>query len=153
MRLLIAAAMLLGAATASADTVGKVQSNPGSACVGFKPHQLCFETPKDGVARAEYRSEPFYAVILITGPRCNIADTERQQAQALFPKNKVFATRFDCDDEETITYTNVNDQVAFLAVYAGATPEDAARILHDAEATNRFPGANVRKMQAVLVYP
>ena len=31
--------------------------------------------------------------------------------------------RFQCDDdiEENISYTNVNDKYAFLAVYAGAT--------------------------------
>ena len=153
MRLLSAAALLLCAATASADTTGKVHPDPGSACAGFKPHQLCFETPKDGIARAEYRSEPFYAVILRTAARCSVAEAERQQAQTQFPHNKVFATRFECDDEETITYTNVNDQVAFLAVHAGATPEEAARLLHDVEATGRFPGANIRQMQAVLVYP
>lgn len=142
--------------TASADTQGKVQPNPASRCSdGFKRHELCFETPKDGVARAEYFSEPFYAVILKTAERCTISEAERLQAQELFPQNKVFSMRFYCDEniEENISYTNVNDKFGFLAVYAGRTLNEANARLAEVKTTVRFPGANIRKMQARLVYP
>ena len=145
------------AGTASADTQGRVQANPANACsnADFKPHELCFETPKDGLARAEYLSEPFYAVILKTAEQCTIAEEERVQAQGLFPRSKVFSMRFHCDDniEENISYTNVNDKFGFLAVYAGSTSKEANARLAEVKATGRFPGANIRRMQARLVYP
>jgi hypothetical protein len=153
----VIAIMLSLAGTASADTRGKVQPSPASSCSNpdFKPHELCFETPKDGLARAEYLSEPFYAVILKTGERCTIAEEERLQAQGLFPQSKVFSMRFQCDDnvEENISYTNVNDKFGFLAVYAGLTLKEANARLAEVKAAGRFPGANVRRMQARLVYP
>ena len=151
----VIALMLSLAGAALADTQGKVQPNP-NACsnADFKPHELCFETPKDGLARAEYLSEPFYAVILKTAERCTIAEEERVQAQGLFPQSKVFSMRFQCDDniEENISYTNVNDKFGFLAVYAGATLKEANARLAEVKAAGRFPGANIRRMQARLVY-
>ena len=154
MRLIVAAFAFLLAGVASADTQGRVQGDPNVAC-GFKPHELCFQTPQDGVARAEYYSEPFYAVILKTSAPCSVNEPERVQAQALFPRRKVFALRFFCgeDVEENVRYTNVNEKYAFFAVYAGQTDKEAAGVLRDVKATRKFPGANVRKMQAVLVYP
>ena len=149
--------MLSLAGAALADTQGKVQPNPANACsnADFKPHELCFDTPKDGLARAEYLSEPFYAVILKTAERCTIAEEERVRAQGLFPQSKVFSMRFQCDDniEENISYTNVNDKFGFLAVYAGATLKEANARLAEVKAAGRFPGANIRRMQARLVYP
>jgi hypothetical protein len=149
--------LLALAGTALADTQGKVQANPAGSCSNpdFKPHELCFETPKDGLARAEYLSEPFYAVILKTAERCTIAEEERVGAQGLFPQSKIFSMRFQCDDniEENISYTNVNDKFGFLAVYAGHTLKEANARLAEVKATGRFPGANVRRMQARLVYP
>jgi hypothetical protein len=149
--------MLSLASIASADTQGKIQPDPSTPCRGgnFKPHELCFETPKDGKARAEYLSEPFYAIILKTAERCAITEKERLQTQDLFPRNKVFSMRFYCDEniEENISYTNVNDKFGFLAVYAGRTLQEANARLAEIKAAGRFPGANVRKMQAKLVYP
>ncbi len=143
--------------TASADTQGKVQPDPVNPCSAgnFKRHELCFETPGDGIARAEYLSEPFYAIILKTAGRCTITEEERLQVQGLFPRNKVFSMRFHCDGniEENISYTNVNDRFGFLAVYAGLTLKQANARLAEVKATGRFPGANIRKMQARLVYP
>jgi hypothetical protein len=134
---------------------GKVHADPAKPYPGFKPHELSFETPKDEIARTEYRSEPFYAVILKTVPACSVTEAERTATQALWPGHKVFATRFGCDDnpEENITYTNVNAKVGFIAVYAGTTSAEANRLLAAVKATGRFPGANIRRMQAVLVYP
>lgn len=155
-RLAIVILLSLTSAT-SADTEGKVQPNPASACSGrdFKPHELCFETPQDEIARAEFRSEPFYAVILRTAERCTIAEEERLEVQALFPQHKVFSMRFHCDEniEENIGYTNVNDKFGFLAVYAGRTLQEANERLTEVRTAGRFPGANIRRMRARLVYP
>ncbi|HSU13897.1 hypothetical protein [Longimicrobium sp.] len=154
-----AVALLAVASGADAQRAGQVCADPARPCArGFRPNELPFVLPRDSVARAEFRSEPFYAVILRSGPRCSIAERERVAAQALFPGRKVFSQRFECDvdqsadDEESgITYTSVAERTAFLAVYAGATREQALRVL--ASARGRFPGANLRRMQAVLVYP
>ena len=154
MKTSVIAIVLFLSGIASAGAQGRVLPDPAMSCKAFKPHQLCFETPNDGIARAEYLSEPFYAVILKTADRCSIPEKERLQTQGLFPGIKVFSTRFECDDmEEFIRYTNVNDKFGFLAVYAGATLNEANQRLAEVKATNRFPGANIRRMQAVLVYP
>jgi len=152
-----ALAFFLMTAVAIADSQGKVQpdpTDPKKACQGFKPHELCFERPTDGVAREEYLSEPFYAVILKTTEPCIVTEKERLQAQSLFPRSKVFSLRFQCDEkiEENITYTNVDIKFGFLAVHAGTTLEEAKKRLAEVIATGRFPGANIRKMQAKLVY-
>src|ERR1043165_3180608 len=97
----------------------QVCPDPAKPCAGFKENDLSFVLPKDGVARDEVRSPPFWAVILRTADPCTIQDKERAAAQALFPRNKVFHTRFECDGdvENNVTYTNVNAKFGFLAVY------------------------------------
>jgi hypothetical protein len=155
-RFVIAIALSL-AGIAWAHAQGRVEPDPVKPCsdANFKIHELCFKTPGDGVARAEILSESFYAVILKTAGRCTIAEDERLQAQRRFPGSKVFSTRFFCDDdvEENVAYTNVNDKFGFLAVYAGLTLKEAKARLAEVKATGIFPGANIRKMQARLVYP
>ena len=134
---------------------GTVFPDPTQPHPGFKPHELAFGTPRDGVARAEFKSERFFAVILKTFAKCSPVEAERRQAQALFPQHKVFVPRHGCDDspEENIAYTNVDAKWGFLAVYAGASREEAQKQLAKAKELGRFPGANLREMQAVLVYP
>jgi hypothetical protein len=154
-RFVIAIALsLAGMASAHAQAV---QADPAKPCIdgNFDSHELCFATPGDGVARAEVLSESFYAVILRTAERCTITEDERLKAQDRFPKAKVFSMRFQCDEgiEENISYTNVNDRFGFLAVYAGLTLKEARARLAEVKTTGRFPGANIRKMQARLVYP
>ena len=141
------------AATALAQ--GKIHPDPARPRPGFKPHQLSFETPQDGVARDEFRSAPFYAVILKTAARCSVKEQERAEIQALFPANKVFTPLSECDQdpEDMISYTNVNAKVGFIAVYAGESLEQAQQFLARVKQTARFPGANLRRMQAVLNYP
>ena len=157
MNRLIIAIILSLVGVASAVAQGKVQSDPAAPCSNgdFKPHELCFETPRDGVARAEYLSEPFYAVILKTTEPCTITEDERVQTQKLFARHKVFSMRFYCDEniEENISYTNVNDKFGFIAVFAGRSLKEAKARLAEVNATGKFPGANIRKMQAKLVYP
>lgn len=152
--LLIIVSLVLPAA-AFADTQGKVHPEPAASCEGFKPHNLCFDMPADGVARAEYFSVPFYAIILKTTERCGVSEKERVEVQALFPLSKVFSESFQCDDdvEEAVRYTNVNAKFSFLAVHAGATLKEANKRLAELKAGGKFPGANVRKMQAVFVFP
>lgn len=153
MRLPLSIALTFAAASALAQA-GKIHSDPSKPWRGFKPHQLSFETPQDGVARDEFRSAPFYAVILKTTERCSVKEEERGEVQRLFPANKVFAPLSGCDDDEdTISYTNVNPKVGFIAVYAGESQEQAQQFLAKVKETGRFPGANVRRMQAVLGYP
>ncbi|HYS53009.1 MAG TPA: hypothetical protein VER58_04490 [Thermoanaerobaculia bacterium] len=140
------------------DQPGKICPDPrNSKCVGWTWHDLGFATPKDEVARDEFRSGTFYAVVLKTIPKCSITRAQLADIQKLFPANKVFASRMGCESEEgsdeAISYTNVNAKVGFIAVYAGATPAQAAEFLKRVNATGKYPGANVRKMQAVLVYP
>lgn len=134
---------------------GKVHGEMVKPPAGAKPHEIVFERPTDGVARAEYKSDPFFAVILRSAKRCAITEEERVKVQAMFPGSKVFMTRFQCGDdvEENVTYTNVDQNVAFLAVYAGDSLGQADRTLAKAKATGKFPRANLRRMQAVLVYP
>ena len=153
----VALVLLSLATVALADTPGKVQSDPAKACsnASFKPHELCFEIPNDEVARAEFLSEPFYAVLLRTAEKCTIPESERLQTQQLFPRFKVFSMRFYCDEniEENISYTNVNDQFGFLAVYAGQSMKEAKALLEKVRATGKFQDANIRKMQARFVFP
>jgi hypothetical protein len=155
MKILILAFVLSLPAAAFADTQGKVHPEPTANCEGFKPHHLCFEVPKDGIARAEYSSEPFYAIILRTAGRCGIAEQERLEVQELFSRSKVFFESFNCNDdlEDFIRYTNVNDKFSFLAVHAGASMKEAKKLLSEVKATGKFPGANIRKMQASIVFP
>ena len=133
----------------------RIHPDPARPRPGFKPHQLSFETPQDGVARDEFRSAPFFAVILKTTEPCSVKEKERAEIQALFPQHKVFAPLTSCDDdpEDLIFYTNVNPKVGFIAVYAGETQEQAQQFLAAVKQTGKFPGANLRRMQAVLGYP
>ena len=134
---------------------GQVQGDPARPLPGFKSYELPFETPADGVARAEFRSEPFYAVILETFPPCFDVEPARLRVQAAFPLNKVFATRFGCQDGEVerVDYTNVGRNWGFVAIYAGITKEVGEALLASVKAQGRFHAANLRQMQAVLVYP
>ncbi len=148
----VAVLALAFSATALAQTI---EPDPAKPAPGFKPHQLPFDTPKDGVARPEFRSAPFYAVILKTVARCAPVEKERAGIQKLFPKNKVFAPMYECDaePEDAIRYTNVNPRLGFIAVYAGQELAEAEDFLETVTILGLFPGANLRRMQAVLVYP
>jgi hypothetical protein len=134
---------------------GRVCPDPARPCAGFRAHDLSFVLPAGGAARAEDRSPPFYAVVLRSAPRCVLGERERRAAQALFPRSKVFAARFECegDVENNVTYTGVDGRYGFLAVYAGDTRARAEAALARVKATGRFPGANLRRMQVVRVHP
>lgn len=136
--------------------IGSIFINPAEPYPNvFKPHDLPFKLPEDQIVRTEYRSKEFYAGILRSAEPCAIGEEERLSVQALFPDKKVFANRFECDDdiEENVTYTNTNKNYAFIAVYGADDLKLAKQFLDVVKETNRFPGANVRKMQVVMVVP
>lgn len=128
--------------------------NPNFSCpsvIKFEPHVLPFRLPANAVI---YDTDLFYAVILrsVVSPSdsCDnfIPEPERLAAQVLFPNNKVFASR--CAEPGEVSYTNTNPGAQFMAVYAGATLADANRMLANVRATGKFPGANIRRMRAVI---
>ncbi len=134
---------------------GAIYTDVSEQPQGFLPHQMPFVLPQDEIARAEFKSEAFYAVILKSDKPCAIEEAERLAAQKLFADNKVFVNRFYCDDvgEDLITYTNVNEKYSFMAVYAGKNKATAKAFFNKLSIADKFPGANIRKMQVMLVYP
>jgi hypothetical protein len=62
---------------------------------------------------------------------------------------------FECDQEpeDAIRYTNVNPRLGFIAVYASDDVAQAEEFLAGVQQMGLFPGANLRRMQAVLGYP
>lgn len=58
-------------------TQGKVCPDPNRPCDGFKPNELSFAIKQPfQFDRGRDKSQPFYAVILKSGPLCSIDDTE-----------------------------------------------------------------------------
>ena len=130
---------------------GSVCGNPKLPCrtsATFQPNDLPFRVPENSVI---WDTELFYAVILktltSTEDNCDafIPETERQQAQALFPERKVFANR--CYDIENLFYTNVDPRFRFMAVYAGSTLAEANSVLESVKSTGKFPGAYLKRMR------
>ena len=119
----------------------------------FQPYNLQFRVP---LQTAIYDTELFYAVILKSvrdesqGSDCKVfvPEAERLAAQALFPHNKVFASR--CTDPGDLSYTNVAQDQQFMAVYAGRTLAEAQQTLAKVKATGKYPGANLRRMRAAF---
>ena len=130
---------------------GAICGNPTLACktsVTFQPHDLSFRVPANAVI---WDTELFYAVLLksVAAEEGNcdvfVPETERLAAQALFPSNKVFASR--CIEPGELFYTNVSEKHRIMAVYAGTTLAEAKRVLSAVKATGKFPGANLRRMR------
>ena len=115
--------------------------------VEFAPYQLPFVVPKDV---AIFETEKFYAVILKsqrdTTQDCTgfVPEPERLEAQKLFPRNKVFASR--CSEPDELYYDGVDSEVRFMAVYAGRTRAEADAMLAKVKAAGKFPGAYLRRM-------
>jgi hypothetical protein len=131
------------------DISGKI--NPNLSCSG---NDLCVNWTKDATARAEYRSEFFYIVVLKTTEKCDASEKERLELQKLFPKNKVFLEENGCsgDEEKRTLYEGIgDDDHSFIAVSAGKTKTEAEKFLQIVKAAKTFPGANVRRTQVVVV--
>jgi len=131
-----------------ATVCGNPQVNCHFPNNSFQPFDLPFRIPRRAII---FDTELFYAVILksvaVDGD-CDtfVPETERLQAQALFPDHKVFTDR--CSEPGNLYYTNVSGNHRFMAVYAGSTLAEAKRFLATVKATGKFPGANLRRMRA-----
>ena len=136
--------------------LGKICGNPQISCrtadANFQAHEIPFEIPKGAVI---YESETFYAIILKTvklnsNTNCEnaVSEKERLKFQELFKDNKVFALK--CSDAGDLYYTNIANDVNFIAVYAGKTLAEANNFLKTVKAAGKFKGANARKMQAYV---
>lgn len=128
--------------------------NPMAPCksvVTWPAYNLPFRLPENAVI---YETALFYAIMLksvkAAEENCDvfIPEAERLAAQSLFPANKVFASR--CFEPGDLSYTNTSGNTRFMAVYAGSTVADANRMLAAVKATGKFPGANIRRMRAVM---
>jgi len=154
--LALAALFACGAGTPAqrrrAPRLAAVCGDPTVRCrtsVEFQPYQLPFVVPANG---AIWETDKFYAVILKSvrdeskGADCNvfIPEAEREAAQALFPRNKVFASR--CFDAGDLFYLGVADDTQFMAVYAGRTRAEGLALLEKVKAAGQFPGANLRRL-------
>lgn len=133
-----------------------VCGDPTAACrnannVEFPPHNLPFRIPRRAVI---WETEQFYAVVLKSMrvkeeyEECErfISEEDRLEAQALFPRNKVFTSR--CTEPGDLYYTNTDPKQRFMAVYAGRTRAEAQAMLERVQATGKYPGANLRRMRA-----
>lgn len=132
---------------------GIIYFDPKYTHASFKPHHLPFQLPTPFTGA---KSEQFYAIILKSLPKCSIKDSERINAQNLFPKNKVFYDKNGCSGDyldDLLSYTNINENYDFLAVYAGKTQEQAQAFAKQVARTGQFPGYNLRKMQVVYSLP
>ncbi len=125
----------------------------------FQAYDLSFRVPKNSVI---YDTGAFYAIILkrvrVAASECDkfIAEDERLRAQKLFPHRKVFASR-RCADAGDVGYTNANNSTPlgdlkseFMAVYAGTTQSEAARMLNAVKGTRQFPEATIRRLRAAF---
>jgi hypothetical protein len=139
---------------AAAQRVGRICPDPAHRCTGpFRPFDLTFALPADDVARASAPSLPFWAVILRSAPRCAVSAELAYRTQRAFPRRQVFGDRFGCEDEALISYVGVDTAHAFLAVYGGTTRREATTLRDSLRAARAYPGATVRRLQAVLHYP
>lgn len=147
---LLLASAVSAAAQQKPDAAGEINSNPN--CGG---NDLCVEWRlEDNLARDEYRSDFFYVIVLKTTAKCAATENERLKFQALFPRNKVFLEEAACGDnaEKRNFYSGIGDsRHSFIAVYAGKTKTEAQKFLQTVKATRKFPGANLRRTQVVVV--
>ena len=143
-----------GAAAQRRPSLGAVCGDPTVRCrtsVEFDANHLPFRVPPSLVIS---ETEQFYAVILRSvgdpsdGGNCDVfvPEAERLEAQALFPRHKVFASR--CAEPGNVYYTGVAPRQQFMAVYAGRTRAEAGAMLAKVRATGKYPGANLRRMRA-----
>ena len=133
--------------------LGKVCGDPTLTCKSaesFQAFDLPFDTGKNFVI---YESEKFYGIVLKSAKLKNwgdcanpsFAESERLPIQEMFPHNKVFA--LNCVETGMNYYTGVAGKTAFIGVYAGLTLAEANKFLKTVQATGKFPGIKVRRMQ------
>ena len=147
---------LLACVAVPAQRGKNIPRRPASICpdptvrcrtsVEFEPHQLPFQVPRNAVI---FETEKFYVVVLKsvrdTTQDCtgHVPESERLEAQKLFPRNKVFASR--CYEPAELYYEGIDADVRFMAVYAGRTRAEAAGVLEKVKAAGLFPGAYLKR--------
>lgn len=155
--IIICAPAFVVSAQKRVNNLPKICGNPSVKCrtgnMAFKHYELAFEVPARGAVISD--SEPFYAIILKTvklnsGVNCEnaVSEDERVKIQKLFPNNKVFALK--CADAGDVYYTNIANDVSFIAVFAGKSLSEAQNFLTTVQHTGRFGRVNLRKMQALI---
>jgi hypothetical protein len=164
--ILLAACALLTAGSNStyAQAQLKVCANPSAPCQSqvkeFAPYELSFELPKRLKPNVDYRSVPFFAVILRNkagdpdtdcdqGEYSSRLERERKQLQARFPDHKVFADH-QCPDMGAVSYVinGKRNTSTLLAIYGGNTREESELVL--AKLKSNYRGAAVRRVQVVF---
>lgn len=151
--------------TGIAQTPLKVCPNPAAPCKSkhreFYPYDLSFNLPAKIKVNTDYKSAPFFAVMLKENIQVSAneecdggefhkrVENERKKIQAIFPDKKVFAS-YQCPDMGALSYT-VNGKEAndnFIALYAGETQEEANQALFLAQI--KYPKATLKKMQVIF---
>jgi hypothetical protein len=149
----------------SAQTASKVCPNPAAPCKSkhreFYPYDLSFTLPAKIKANVDYKSAPFFAVMLKEnikvseneecdgGEYHKRVEADRKKIQTGFPDKKVFAS-YQCPDMGALSYT-VNGQPLndnFIALYAGETQAEADLTLLFAK--SKYPKATLKKMQVIF---
>jgi hypothetical protein len=126
----------------------------------FYEWEMSFHLPARIRPNVSYTSAPFYAVILkVYTEGCDELDVnpavepERLRIQKSYPGRKVFA-QYSCPNMDATTYDFAGKRskddrdlyMDFIAVYAGETAAEAARLLREVKA--EFPDATVKRMTA-----
>jgi hypothetical protein len=164
-RLVLAAFLLFVSINVKGQTGLAICSNPKTPCQHrdkeFAPYELSFRLPGRLRQNYDYKSVPFYAVVLKTykdfeagGDGCDggefstAIEDERKKAQKLFPDQKAFAS-YQCPDMGAVLYKSgtrdLND--TFMAVYGGTTITEAQGVLAKAKAN--YPAASLKRMVAI----
>jgi hypothetical protein len=162
--LLALLALGLGPVTIRAQGALSVCPDPQEPCQSrakeFAPYELSFRLPGRLRRNVDYKSLPFYAVVLKVDPAFQAGDDcdggefstkweqEREQVQRDFPDRKVFVS-YQCPDMGALSYLSNGKplQEVFMAVYGGQTESEARRIL--LQARLKFPRATVTRMRVV----
>jgi hypothetical protein len=149
----------------SAQTPLKVCPNPSAPCKSkhreFYPYDLSFTLPAKIKANVDYKSAPFFAIILKESIKVSESEecdggefhkrveADRKKIQAGFPDKKVFAS-YQCPDMGALSYM-VNGQPLndnFIALYAGETQGEADLTMLLIK--SKYPKAALKKMQVIF---
>lgn len=152
-------------AHADIQTKGEVCPDPVKSCPAtayeFQANELPYHLPAQLTWQTAHYSAPFYAVILRSVKAVEmqnaesgdeickgfVEESERLTIQAKFPDHKVFTSRNGC--APMVTYSGVNSNYNFIAVYAGKTKAEASAIVERAKQAG-FKDASLRKMQVIV---
>jgi hypothetical protein len=165
MRLVVCIQLVLFAVAIQAQTGYPVCGNPRTPCQHkdkeFAPYELSFRMPARLRKNTDYKSAPFYAVVLKSykdfeagGEGCDggefstAIETERKQAQKLFPDRKAFAS-YQCPDMAAVQYMSGRKTLddTFLAIYGGTSQAEGQQVLD--KAREHYPAASLKRMQAL----